>query len=251
LVELVTGSAAEVEVHASWVDNASGTMTPGRTNTADITTATTTTVVGSPASSTQRNVKALSIFNRHASTSTTVTVRHTDGTNVETLFGCNLLAGESLHFDRFGRWTHFLTSGEPYAAIGQIATAAEMETGTATDRVVTPSVLHRHPGMPKCWGKANTSGSLSASYNMTSVTDDGTGLITFTIATDFSSADWCCVMQIERAATSLAEGSTAHGNIRSAAQAAGTVQLEAYDNTTGTSGQDDPTSWFMAGFGDQ
>jgi len=34
LVQVVTGQAVTTDVHASWVDNASGTITPGRTNTA-------------------------------------------------------------------------------------------------------------------------------------------------------------------------------------------------------------------------
>ena len=60
LIRVVTGSSGTVEVHASFVDVAAGVITPGRTNTPTITTATTTTVVASPAASTQRNVKLLS-----------------------------------------------------------------------------------------------------------------------------------------------------------------------------------------------
>ena len=43
VVQVVTSSTAPLQVHASWVDNATGTITPGRTNTA-ITTAATTSV---------------------------------------------------------------------------------------------------------------------------------------------------------------------------------------------------------------
>ena len=98
IVRVVTGSAATVNVHASWMDNLSGTITPGRTNTAAISTATTTTVVGGPAASTQRNVKHLSIHNVHASTSTTVDVQHFDNTNSESLWTGTLAAGESIVF---------------------------------------------------------------------------------------------------------------------------------------------------------
>ena len=69
LVKVVTGSAGTINVRADFVDDNAGTITPGRTNTATISSATTTTVVGSPASSTQRNVKALFIFNNDASVS--------------------------------------------------------------------------------------------------------------------------------------------------------------------------------------
>ena len=100
-LQLVTSAAATLEVHASWVDNASGTITPGRTNT-EITTATTTDVVASPASSTQRNIKTLLVRNAHASTATDVTVRHNDGTVVVDVFKCSLPAGYMLQYDDDG-----------------------------------------------------------------------------------------------------------------------------------------------------
>jgi hypothetical protein len=116
LVQVVTsatsGSGYGVEVQSSWLDNASGTITPGRTNTA-ITTATTTTVVGSPGSSTQRNVRLLSIRNDHATDSCLVEVRHTDGTVVVTLWKGTLLAGESIVLDQDGKWYRIAANGIP------------------------------------------------------------------------------------------------------------------------------------------
>jgi hypothetical protein len=97
LIQVVTGSAVAMEVHASWVDNASGTITPGRTNT-EISTATTTTVVGSPGASTQRNVQTLIVRNNHASTSNEVTIRHTDGTTAVDIFNTVLASKESIQF---------------------------------------------------------------------------------------------------------------------------------------------------------
>lgn len=111
LVKVITGSAATVDVHASYMDNNAGTVTPARTNTAAISTATTTTVVGSPGASVQRNVKMLDIFNVHATVSTTVQVTHTDGTNVETLWSGTLLAGESVIMDELGVWTKYSAAG--------------------------------------------------------------------------------------------------------------------------------------------
>lgn len=106
IIRVVTGSAADVDVHASYVDNASGTITPGRTNTAPITTATTTTIVGSPGASTQRNVRALYIHNTHATVSTTVLVQHFDGTNNVDLVNCLLLPDEHLNLNENGVWVH-------------------------------------------------------------------------------------------------------------------------------------------------
>jgi hypothetical protein len=118
LIRVITGAASDIEVHASWMDNNAGTITPGSTNTASITTATTTTVVGSPASGVQRNVKHLNITNNHATASCQVEVDHTDGTNPVELFGVTLLPGENLVFDATGNWTHHDTQGGEYTYQG-------------------------------------------------------------------------------------------------------------------------------------
>jgi hypothetical protein len=94
-IQLVTTSTANTDVQASWVDNNAGAITPGRTNTA-ISSAATTDIVAAPAASTQRNIKSLTIRNKHASASQTVTVKHTDGTTAVELFSCTLNAGEHL-----------------------------------------------------------------------------------------------------------------------------------------------------------
>lgn len=96
-IQIITGTAVTVDVHASFVDYDGTTVTPGRTNS-KITTATTTDVVASPGASVQRNVKTLHICNIHASSSVLVTVQHTDGTNVIKLEEMSLLAGERLSY---------------------------------------------------------------------------------------------------------------------------------------------------------
>jgi hypothetical protein len=106
IIRVVTGSAADVDIHASYVDINGTTVTPGRTNTPPIVTATTTTVVAAPAASTQRNVKALYIHNASASVSTTVTVQHFDGTTNVDLVNCTLLPDEHLNMNENGSWVH-------------------------------------------------------------------------------------------------------------------------------------------------
>lgn len=102
LLQVITASAVTTDVHASFTDYNGSAVTPNRVNTA-ITTATTTTVVSSPGSQVQRNVKSLVVRNTHASSSNVITVRHTDGTTPATLVKCTLLAGESLqYFDKDG-----------------------------------------------------------------------------------------------------------------------------------------------------
>lgn len=106
IIRVVTGSAADVDVHASYVDISGTTVTPGRTNTTPITTATTTTIVASPGASTQRNIKALYIHNSHATVATTVTVQHFDGTTSIDLVNCTLLPDEHLNLNENGAWVH-------------------------------------------------------------------------------------------------------------------------------------------------
>lgn len=106
IIRVITGSAADIECHASWVDINGTTVTPGRTNTAPITTATTTTIVASPAASTQRNVKALYIHNTHATVASTVLIQHFDGTTSVDLVNCTLLPDEHLNLNENGSWVH-------------------------------------------------------------------------------------------------------------------------------------------------
>lgn len=123
LIQVVTGSAVTTDVHASWADHSAGTITPGRTNTA-ITTAATTTVVASPGASTQRNVQTLTVRNKHASSSQAVTVRHTDGTTIVELHNCTLAAGESLHFVDGRGFITFTSTG---AVKGSLANSVDFE----------------------------------------------------------------------------------------------------------------------------
>lgn len=105
LVRVVTDAAVTVDVHASWVDkNGGSTVTPGRTNTL-ISTATTTTVVGSPASSTVRTLKTLTIRNRSTTQAVNATVVHSDGTNVPELIRVQLYPGDMVSYDENGGWT--------------------------------------------------------------------------------------------------------------------------------------------------
>ncbi len=96
-LQIITGADVAVDVHASWVDNASGTVTPGRQNTL-ITTATTTDVVPVPGASTQRNIKTLLVRNKDATLNVDVTVQHTDGTTVAQPFKVTLQPGYALQF---------------------------------------------------------------------------------------------------------------------------------------------------------
>ena len=118
IIRVVTASSVStITVDADYVDNASGTITPGSTIT-NITSNTTTTVVAAPGSSTQRNVLSLSITNNNASSSQAITVQKYNGTIAADLMGVTLLAGENLVLIETGEWIHYDAQGGQYGYNG-------------------------------------------------------------------------------------------------------------------------------------
>lgn len=119
------------------------------------------------------------------------------------------------------------------------ATQADQETGSSTSVAVTPGVQHFHDSAAKCWGKANGAGtSLLASYNITSITDNGTGDITYTIATDFSSTDWGFAESVAASAARLHIVNTI---------SAGAMRFKCFDTAFAAI---DPSAYGFVGFGD-
>jgi cytoskeletal protein CcmA (bactofilin family) len=74
-----------------------------------------------------------------------------------------------------------------------VADQSAMELATATNRIVSPGNFQYHPGASKAWAKVSySSGTPTAdrSYNISSITDQGVGDITFVIGTDFSDSNY-------------------------------------------------------------
>lgn len=117
--QVVTTTTADIHVHASWVDNAAGTITTGRTNTA-ITTATTTDVLAAPASSTTRNAKTFNIRNAHASNSNTVTVLFNQNATTFELYKYTLASSEVLSYVEGIGWTVYAADGSFKAQSGRV-----------------------------------------------------------------------------------------------------------------------------------
>jgi len=155
IIRVVTSQAAQIEVHASYVDWNGSAITPGRTNTPHITTATTTTVVAAPGASVQRNVKHLNITNDHASASCGVTVEHFDGTTAIELMAFTLLPGENMIFGEEGRWAHRDANGAEYPAAGLGAyngySVPFMKLGTAAEAVGFWYCTSKDAGFPGAW----------------------------------------------------------------------------------------------------
>jgi hypothetical protein len=148
LVRVTPATAGSLLVHASWVDNDSGSITPGRTNTAAITgSGSAITVVGSPTGTNKRNVKYLSVRNDHASVTSVVTIDHTDATNVEVLWKGSLLPSEEVVLDANGMWTVYTSGGIPKwsAFVGpfdvQVFTTAGSGTPWTKPTTFTPKMV--------------------------------------------------------------------------------------------------------------
>jgi hypothetical protein len=148
-LQVVTASTGAIDVNASFVDLVSSTVTPGSTNTAQITTATTTDVVAAPAASTQRNIRGLRIRNAHASSSMVVTVQHTDGTTTSTLIKTTLKFGESLTYEDGCGWMVMDAAGalKVNAATGRFLRTTLLTSGTSfTTGVDTNTIFVRLVG---------------------------------------------------------------------------------------------------------
>jgi len=256
IIRVITGSASDIEpvVSVMETDNAAppvvqdipdiGTMT-------SITTATTTTIASCATANRRRNVKHISLYN-NTTISTTCKVEFSDTVVSSVLANCTLLGGEMLVFTQGGIWIHYDSNGAPYPSVGNAASQAEMEAGTATDKYVTPQGVNWHPGACKAWGKAVGAGtSLTVNWNIASVADTGTGRLGVTIGTDFSSANYAIDAMVERTVTALTATGVEDQTIRNASPTAGVFEIESYDQTAILFAAQDPQNYFWSCFGDQ
>jgi len=258
-LEVVTGSAADIRPHLSvlQVDNAAPPAlqaVPDYGSIAAISSATTTQVIDTSGVTNNHSLRVIeaSFHNAHASTSTTVKVQVNDGTRTSIKASVTLLAGETLYYDGFS-WLHYDSNGGIYPSVGNAASQAEMEAGTATDRYVTPQGVNWHPGVCKAWAKHAVSGGvpqMTVSWNVTSVTDSAVCRTAPVIATDFSSANYVILYGVECNTTTYSATTTALIQVvRNGTPAAGGFTMDLLEIDIGQT--TDPASWFWAAFGDQ
>jgi hypothetical protein len=69
-----------------------------------------------------------------------------------------------------------------------------MEAETDENTYVPPDLIKYSPGVAKCWIQWIADGTINGSYNVTSLTDNGTGDWTVNVATDFSDTNYACGM---------------------------------------------------------
>lgn len=185
LLKVVTSAAGDIQGHVSYVDINDPTVISHGTNFV-IPTATTTTVVTSPAASTQRNVKGLYITNNSSSVSQNISVLHTDGTTQVELMQFILLPGENLGYREDGSWVHRDRAGAEYPPSGLGAyngrTIPFMKTGTAADTAGYWYCTSKDGGFPGAWSAGTpgingrvTDGTLTADNGCIPIANASTG----------------------------------------------------------------------------
>lgn len=148
--------------------------------------------------------------------------------------------------DSKGRLTAAANGG---AAAVVASSQAQMEAATDTATFVSPGRQQYHPSAPKFWVHWDGGGTpvITASYNVTSITDNSEGDTTVTVATDFSGTDWGCVATLEQTSFSATDASAVMVNSRTA----GTIDVNVHDYNGGVGSEVDSTGMTVVGFGDQ
>lgn len=159
-------------------------------------------------------------------------VFYAQGANAATSITIGKGGSITLVSDGGSNWIQLASGGVSIAA-----TQTEMEAASSNTVPATPGNMNWHPGVAKCWIKCDAAGNINASHNVTSITDNGTGDVTVTIATDFSSANYAVSLGHLNGATFVSELSS---------QLAGSFRII---STSGSSV--DPAAFFASCFGDQ
>lgn len=135
------------------------------------------------------------------------------------------------------------TSGTLSTSSGlSAATQAEMEAASSNTVAVTPLSTNWHPGVAKAWCNAGRTGNILASHNITSVTDNGVGDITVTIATDFSTTSYV---------TNITVGTGSDGKIVNYSDSVFVGSVRAFCVDAGGTARDPQDTWSFTCFGDQ
>ncbi len=124
----------------------------------------------------------------------------------------------------------------------QVAAQSDQESASSTTLAVTPGRQKFHPSAAKAWAKVTQSGTmtLNASFNMSSVTDLGSGDSQFNLATVFSSTHY--------AVAGLGQQNTGNNEIWAGAYSTAAGTFRAVSNNGGSFAD---TVGGVIAFGDQ
>jgi len=138
-------------------------------------------------------------------------------------------------------------------ASGGVASQADQEAAAALDKLVTPGAQKFHPSAAKVFCAFDLSGVVARAFNVSSVTDTGTGDWTVNFTTPFSDANYTVAFQMTTvvpiaAGTSLTTLTTPHSKLAGSARVWG----HGYTGTTNNAFvSEGGTSNNFIAFGDQ
>lgn len=265
-VQVVTSSTADIayETFYAIADASSSPMVPkgAENKVGAITTATTTDISGSPGSNEKWSLW-FDLRNTHASASNDVTVQLVkSGGTARDLIKATLYAGWKLVRRKDGAWLVYDAAGgivggavsasDSLPGVVQYAVQSDMESASSNVLAVTPGRLQYHPGVAKAWCKATGDGTtLTVSYGVSSITDNGTGRLQVNLATAFSSANYAILATPELTATTYAVANDRKCHVRSANPTTAAFEVDCIDSTATTNVVKDPQNYYIACFGDQ
>lgn len=173
----VTSSAAvSVDYVAHWTDTTTTAFTPGTSN-GNISTATTTSIVAAPASSTQRRVYQVSLVNKGTSAQVLTPLIDFNGTTRNIGPSVTLGAGESLVYEDGAGWMVLNITGAQKTQATEINglngfTADFYKVGTAPEAAGNYYAFSKDSGFPGAWS-VGTSGMSGRATDGTTSTDAG------------------------------------------------------------------------------
>jgi hypothetical protein len=96
-----------------------------------------------------------------------------------------------------------LGASATFAGLVELATAAEVATGTDTARAPSVSTMGSHQGMVKSWVRFNGNGTVAIidSYNVSSITDNGTGDYSINFSSAMPNANYAVTASATRASS--------------------------------------------------
>lgn len=153
-------------------------------------------ICSAPAASTIRDIDYVNIRNRDTAAATVTVIFDDNSTDYE-LQKAVLAVGDQLVYTHGSGWQVLDSTGALKTTSGgssvTAATQAEQEAGSSTSVYTSPGRQQYHPSAVKAWVNFDgTAGTISprASYNVSSITDNGTGDYTMNLTTSFSSANY-------------------------------------------------------------
>ena len=150
-LEVTTSSAASLDYSVSYMDNASGTLTPGSSH-GNIASATTTAILAAPGASTQRAVTAVTLCNVSTTTSNSVTLKHDTSATERVIGKASLAPGECVVWDNSGVPRPLASNGVQKLNVDSVNIGGRpyrwTKSATATDAAGYSYAFFKDTGMP-------------------------------------------------------------------------------------------------------